>query len=291
MKKLFIVLFVFSSFNIYAQDKPAYILYNSKGEKQSYSQLLESALINDIILFGELHNNAIAHWLQLQLTKDVYNKVKERLILGAEMLEADNQIVINEYLGKLITYKTFKAEARLWNNFETDYKPLLDVAYENNLKFIATNIPRRYAGIVNNSGFEGLEKLNDEAKKWIAPLPIKYDANLPGYKKMLEMSAMGNMPGKSNNDNLPKAQAVKDATMAHFILKNWIKTNIFIHYHGAFHSDNFDGIYWYLKQAQKDIKILTISTVEQEDIHSLKEENINKADFIICVPEDMTKTY
>ncbi len=291
MKKLFFSFLILSSFSLFAQDKPSYVIYNSEGQATTYKLLLEGALKTDIVLFGELHNNPIAHWLQLQLTKDVYNKVKSNLVLGAEMLEADNQIIINEYLAKYITYKTFKAEARLWNNFETDYKPLFDIAYDNKLKFVATNIPRRYASIVNSSGFEGLDKLSDEAKNWFVPLPVKYDANLPGYKKMLDMGAMGNMPGKTTNENFPKAQAIKDATMAYFILQNWSKGHIFIHYHGTFHSDNYDGIYWYLKQAQSEFNILTISTVEQEDISILNEENRRKADFIICVPADMTKTY
>ena len=47
--------------------------------------------------------------------------------------------------------------ARLWNNFKTDYKPLVDFAKDNNLKFIATNIPRRFASLVFKGGFEVLE--------------------------------------------------------------------------------------------------------------------------------------
>ena len=93
--------------------------------------------------------------------------------------------------------------------------------------------------------------------------------------------------GNHSNENFPKAQAIKDATMAHFILKNWSKGKLFLHFNGAYHSDNFESIYWYLKQQNPDLKITTISTVSQEDISELKEEHSGKADYIVCVDKDM----
>lgn len=69
---------------------------------------------------------------------------------------------------------------------------------------------------MNRNGFEGLDSLDAAAKTYIAPLPVAYDAELPGYKSMIEM--MGGQGGHVN-ENLPKAQAVKDATMAYFINK------------------------------------------------------------------------
>ncbi|HCQ29332.1 MAG TPA: iron-regulated protein, partial [Flavobacteriales bacterium] len=205
---------------------------------------------------------------------------------GAEMFEADDQITLNEYLAGKINYKTFKQEAKVWPNNTTDYQPLVDFAKDNNLSFVAANVPRRYANMVYKNGFEALEDVDKFAKKnWMAPLPIKYDPDLPGYKKMIEMM------GGHGGDNLPKAQALKDATMAYFITENWKKGKIFIHYNGTYHSDNHEGIMWYLQQKNKKLNILTISTVEQTEVSNLTDENKNKADFIIAVPEDMTKTH
>ena len=91
--------------------------------------------------------------------------------------------------------------------------------------------------------------------------------------------------------NMIKAQASKDATMAHFILKYFVPGSLFIHYNGSFHSENHDGIVWYLKQARPELKIITITTVTQKDIKKLQDENKQLADFIICVDEDVTNTY
>ena len=91
--------------------------------------------------------------------------------------------------------------------------------------------------------------------------------------------------------NMPKAQALKDATMAHFILRNFVPGSLFIHYNGSYHSENHDGIVWYLKNSRPELKIVTVTTVSQKNINQLLAENKFKADYIICVDEDMTNTY
>jgi uncharacterized iron-regulated protein len=286
MKKLIVFpVIMLMSFCLLDNDKKAYVLFDSKGKKTDYSQLLSEAKKADIILFGELHDNPICHWLQKELTQDIYLDVKEKLILGAEMFEADDQISINEYLAGRISEKTLKDEVKLWNNFSTDYKPLLDFAKTNKLKFIAANIPRRYANLVYSRGLSSLDSIDADAKKWIAPLPIKYDSTLKCYKEIYENA------GGHGGQNLPKSQAIKDATMAYFILKNWTKGQIFIHYNGAYHSNNHQGVEWYLKQQNPALKILVISSTEQKNIDVLEEEAKGAGDFIICTPSSMTKTY
>lgn len=286
-KALFLLVIALISLHSAGQDMPAYRLYNVKGKTVDYDKLVKEASEADIVLFGEQHNNPICHWLQLELTKSLYLLKNKSLVMGAEMFEADNALIISEYLSGKIKDKNFEAEARLWPNYKTDYKPLLMFARDSNLVFIATNIPRRYASLVNREGFEALELLDAEAKRYIAPLPIAYDPELPGYKSMLEM-----MGGSGNHatDNLPKAQAVKDATMAYFIAGNAGKGKTFIHFHGTYHSDNFEGIVWYLKNLNPDLKVLTISSCEQDNVDKLDEENEKKADFILVIPTSMTKT-
>jgi uncharacterized iron-regulated protein len=282
----FVLVAIFFVFTAFKTDKPAYYLFNKDGKDIKYEKMLKEAEDADIVLFGESHDNPISHWLQLELTKDLYESKKDKLVLGAEMFESDNQVILDEYLDSLISTTSFESNARLWPNYKTDYKPLVEFAKTNKLKFVATNVPRRYASLVNSKGFEGLDELSTEAKTFLPPLPVKYDAELNCYKSMMEMEGMG----AHVTPNFPKAQAIKDATMAHFILKNWSKGKLLIHYHGSYHSENFESIYWYLKQANPDLKIVTIHTVSQGEMSELTKENTGKADFTICVDEDMTKT-
>ena len=282
---LLLTTLVISSFISVEKDMRAYVIYDSSGKEVSYEKMMKSIHGSDVVLIGELHNNPISHWIQLEVTQSLYEKEQKNLVLGAEMFESDNQLILNEYLTGAIKEDNFKKEVKLWPNYDTDYKPLVEYAKSNKLDFIATNTPRRYASIVYNRGFSALDSLTDEAKKYIAPIPIKYDPEVGCYKKMKEM--MGGHGGL----NLPKAQALKDATMAHFILQNWEKDKCFVHYNGAYHSDYHEGIAYYLQQSNAELKTQTITTVLQDDVSYLFKDNKNKADFIICVNADMTTTH
>ncbi len=290
MQKLAIFIFSITIFySATAQNLKPYQIFSSTGKKVTYKKMLKASGKSEVVLFGEQHNSAIAHWLQLELTKDLAKKIN--LVLGAEMFEADNQAALNKYLSGEITKKGLDTTARLWSNFKTDYKTLVDFAKEKKFPFIATNIPRRYASKVFKIGFQTLDSLSELEKTWIAPLPIAFDINLPAYAKMMDMGEASGNSGVANKERFPMAQASKDATMAHFIFKNLQPNTIFVHYNGAYHSDNYESINWYLKKKKSDVKIVTISTVTQANINKLEKDNVGKADFIIVVDEDVTTTY
>jgi uncharacterized iron-regulated protein len=284
MKKIItiIVLALFVN-TITAQKMSPYKIYNAKGEQVTYKKMMKTLTEKDIVLFGELHNNAIAHWLQYEVTNELHKS--RQLILGAEMMEADNQNELNDYLKGEIDAKKLDTVARLWPNYKTDYAPLINFAKDNNLPFVATNIPRRFASKVYKGGWSALNELTAEEKMWVAPLPITFDANIPTYVEILAMM------GEHGSPELVMAQASKDATMAHFILKNYTTGSLFIHYNGAFHSDKYEGILWYLKLNQPNLNYGTISTVSQDNINTLEKENFGKADFTIVVDSNMTDTY
>ena len=273
-------------------DKPAYQVYNSKGKVVSYGDMMRVVGKSDIILFGEMHDNPICHWLELEITKDLYAEKGVNLLLGAEMFETDNQLLLNEYLSKMIRKKDFESEAKLWANYKTDYAPLVDFARDKGLRFIGTNIPRRFAAIVNQKGFEGLDSINAVERALIAPLPVKYPDTLACYANIAKNAGDG-MPAHLAV-NLGKAQAIKDATMAHFLMKNAFGEKTLLHFNGSYHSDDHQGMTWYVNQIIRrtsfEPKVLTITCIEQEKLDSLSKEQAAKADFIILIPASMTKT-
>jgi len=284
MKKILFAIIVFIVFAGFKNDKPAYRIFDNDGKKVKYDKMLDSMKDADVVFFGEQHNNPICHWLQFELTKDLYNQRNGNIVLGAEMFEKDNQLILDEYLNGEISNSSFTKEARLWPNYKTDYQPLVEFAKDSNLRFIATNIPRRYASVVYKHGLEALDSLVPEAKSYIAPIPIEYDPEVACYKNMLQMG------GGHGGENLPKAQAIKDATMAYSIAGYTGDGKLFIHYNGSYHSDDFEGILWYLNKYKPGLKIVTIASVEQKDLEELSEENMNKGNFVLVVDADMTKT-
>lgn len=268
-----------------AQNKKAYSLFSQNGNEISYQVILDSISQTDVVLFGEFHNNPISHWLQYEMISDL-KKDSINLIIGAEMFETDTQVALNLYLKDSLSENEFRRKARVWTNYATDYKPIVDLAKSTSTPFVATNIPRPYATkVYKEGGFSALDSLSQNEYELMAPLPIPFDIELSSYQNMLDMM------GGHGGEDLVKAQAIKDATMAHFILKNSQPNQVFFHLNGSYHSNDFEGIFWYLKLYEKQVDILTISTVEQEDLNILEAEHLNKANFIIVVDENMTKTY
>lgn len=268
-------------------NKPAYRLYTAEGTATDYDKMIAAAAEADVVLFGELHNNPICHWLQAETAKSLHAVKGEDLILGGEMWETDNQLLIDEFMSGLISERNYESEARLWPNYQTDYKPFFEFGRTNGLRFVATNIPRRYASVMFKKGEQTLEDMDKDARRYIAPLPIPFDQNLPGYKALVDM----NPHGGDGAVNFAKAQAVKDATMAYFITENMKRDKLFLHLNGDYHSANYEGISWYLNEYDDDLKVVTLSTVEADDVSKLPEDAKNRADFIIVVPASMTKTH
>lgn len=266
------------------RDISAYGLFNGDGEPVMYADMVSMALENDIILFGELHNNAIAHWLQHEITRDLATS-RRPLVLGMEMFEQDQQELLDAYLAGDLSTSEFEEEARLWNNYATDYKAVIEFAKADGIPVVASNIPRRYANMVYHEGIEILDELGDEAKEWMMPLPVEIDLELPGYKNIMAM-AHGH-----GGENLPKSQAVKDATMAYFILQHFEEGRRHLHLNGSYHSDNYEGIYWYLRHYGFEGRIMTITTVERDKPETFDAEIEGVADIILQVNSRMTKTY
>ena len=280
MKNILFILSIFLCGEGFSQE--AFAFFTQNGKRTSYRKLLRKSKKADIVLFGEYHNNPIAHWLEVKLTKDLLGK--RSLILGAEMFERDNQDALDGYLEGTIDQKGLDSLARLWKNYKTDYKPWVDLAKREKLPIVATNIPRKYANLVYKKGLQALDTLPSAERKWIVSLPFPYDGNLSQYEKMMKMA-------RHNPENLPMAQAIKDATMAESIETHYKKGSLFLHLNGSYHSDFFQGIYWYLRKRNPNLKILTISTLSQSSLKKLSSEAYGQADFILVVDEDMTGSY
>src|SRR5450759_1988839 len=101
--KLSAILFILSiSSQSFSQDKPAYKVFTGEGKKADYEDILKKVMKADVVFFGELHDNPISHWLELEITKSLFAAKGKNLGLAAEMFETDNQLLIDEYFAGII---------------------------------------------------------------------------------------------------------------------------------------------------------------------------------------------
>lgn len=272
------------STSAFAQEVTPFKIFDADGKEVKFSKAMSGLAKADVVFFGEQHNDPISHWLELRVLKALYEK-DPKLALAMEMFEADDQIPLSEYLTGTIEERHLLKEAKMWDNYSTDYKPLVEFARSKKLPVIASNVPRRYANLVYRKGISSLDSLPPLAKEWIAPLPIAIDLELACYKNMI--ASMGGHSAAGSAENMARSQAVKDATMAHFILKN--KGRKIYHVNGAYHSQSGEGIIWYLRNS--GLTTATMQVIEQESVDELEDKNKKLGDYIVVVAKDMTKTY
>jgi uncharacterized iron-regulated protein len=271
---------------LFSQELKAYQLFDGEGEKSDFGQMMEELKEADVVFFGEFHNNPICHWLQREILTALYDEHGEALAMGAEFFEAHDQLILDEYFSGYISDNNFKNEARFWGNYKTDYKPLIEFAKANGIPFTATNVPRRYANLIFREGMKAIDSLpRNDGQRYMAPLPIEVDMELRTYQMMLEM-AHGD-----GAENFVYAQAIKDATMAHFIDRNLGEDQKFFHINGSFHSNFKEGIIWYLEKLRPELKIMNIASVLATDAEKWDSENKGIADFVLSINERMTATH
>lgn len=269
----------------------AFEWYDQDGKSRNFDKLVKEALRSDVVLFGELHDDPVAHWLQLRVAKALYEADSAGFFMGAEMFERDQQVLLTEYVQELIPARNFEDQARLWPNYGTDYKPLVEFAREHHIPFRASNLPRRYASIIARQGPQALDRLDGEARNWVYQDSLEVDFGLSQYEKMMEMGG-GMHGGGMKPENFVYAQAAKDKTMAQSILNGMEEGGKrCLHFNGSFHSDYFQGVMHYLVKEKPGLRIMTISTVRTGDPDVFPEEAKGRADYILVVDEDMTRTH
>lgn len=290
MKKILWIVMLMMSMTTYAQKTPEiYRIFDAQGKEVSYEKMIKTVSATDVVFFGEIHNCVISHWMELKVLEALAENNK-KLKVGMEMLEADNQLIINEYTSSLISSDRFEEECRLWPNHSTDYEPLVYYAKSHHLPLIATNVPRRYASIVKEKGLAFLDSLSAEAKRYLPKLPIKYVENENAQEGFALMGLLGKAKG-TEPQLMAQAQAIKDATMGWFIAQNLKKGEQMIHFNGTYHSDARNGIIPYLLEYRPKTTISTIRAIRQEEIDKIEEDYLGLADFYICITEDMNMSY
>jgi uncharacterized iron-regulated protein len=276
MKKLTIVILLFLLLSLLGAQ--ARIVSSKSGKDINIKTLGKELRKYDIIFFGEQHGNPTIHDLQKAVLPHLLQR-KRPLILSFEMWERDTQDVLDAYLAGETTEEMFIEASRAWSNYASSYRPLISFAKEHKLPAIAANVPREYAGRTARNGWDFVDTLPLEERKWIAQ---ELTAPKDKYREefMLTMLGMGGEHFSENNlENYYKAQCMKDDTMAESIvtaLENHKNARV-IHFNGVFHSQEFLGTVSRVRAALPKAKIAVITPVADDDWQSLKADKSLKA--------------
>jgi uncharacterized iron-regulated protein len=269
-----------------------YRIYDAKGNPATLEQITAALENVEVVFLGENHDDAVAHYLQAEIFKRAFEKYGKarNLALSLEMFERDVQIVLDEYLQNLITENHFLSASRPWNNYKTDYRPLVEFAKQNNLPVVAANAPRRYVNIVSRGGREALSKLSPAAKNWLATLP--YNEPSPAYGNKFK-ALMGAAPEASAGiDKILASQSLWDATMAFWISDQLKKAenSLIVHLNGGFHTESRLGTVEHLAHYSPRARALVVTLKPSENYTRFdRAAHENLGDFVILTDAKFPK--
>lgn len=298
---LFIGLFLFTVLKIKSQvTEKNYRIYSVKLAKEvNINDIIEDMKTNDVLFYGEEHNDSVTHYLENKIFESLYQKYSSSMTLSMEMFDRDVQPIMNEYLTSEIREKNFKKDARVWSNYR-DYRPMVELCKTNKLDVVCANAAGRYSNLAGRKGQKALMALPLESKKYFAPLPYdtasgKYYDKLMGLshdpsdtaKKAAPVMGMGGF-------NLVMAQSLWDATMAYSIaeyLKLHKGKKVF-QVNGRFHSDEGFAVATQLKKCNPKIIMLIISSGADNAFPNIDwNKHKHLGDYIIITDPQVPKTY
>lgn len=260
----------------------SYRAYDASGKQVTLSDIIAAFSGADVALIGETHNDAIAHLLEADLLRGAHEShgLKAQgqarpVALSLEMFERDTQLVLDEYLAGQISEKHFLLSSRPWNNYATDYRPLVEYARERKLPVIAANAPARYVSRVSSLGPASLKELSKEAKAWLPPLPFHPASQTYAAKfnQLMGLAASSThtpaqMPGAGPHGalHLLDAQNLRDATMASAITDHLKRQPhaLIVHVNGKFHSEERLGVPEQIKLNHPKTRLLVVTIVRGE---------------------------
>jgi uncharacterized iron-regulated protein len=268
-------------------DAARYRVYTSTGKAATLDDVVAAAGAADVLFVGEEHDDPGAHFVEYELLRRAAERYgadsKRQVVLSLEMFERDVQPIVDEYLGGLITESHFLKASRPWNNYQSDYRPLVEYAREHKLPVVAANAPQRYANRASRLGRASLAELSPAAKQWLAPLP--YGEPVPAYREKFE-ALMGDGHGAAPNmpAHIIDGQALWDATMAYSISQALARAPnaLVVHANGKFHSEERLGVPAQLLRYTPKARLLVVTVVSTDAVETFDAAELGRlGDFVV----------
>jgi uncharacterized iron-regulated protein len=275
-----------------------YRVYDSAGRSVRLADVVEAMSRADVLFVGETHSDPVAHALEAELLREAFarfhsgdERARRPVALSLEMFERDVQVIVDEYLSGLITESHFLASSRPWKNYATDYKPLVEFARANRLGVIAANAPARYVSLASRSGVASLQTLSQQARAWLAPLPIASASTAYAAKFA---RAMSGDPTHAAPAHILDGQNLRDATMAYAVAEHLKReTRAFVlHVNGRFHSEERLGVPEHLARYRPQARTLVVTLVTTKSFPSFDAPaDARLGDFVIVTNASLPRSF
>lgn len=233
-----------------------YQLNSPQGQALSLQNLPSELLTADVILVGEWHTHPGVHRFQTDLLHTLSSQ--RSVALSMEQFTRDKQPVINQYLAGEIGEQPLISEGNAWPNYESDYRPLVELAKRQGLDVIAANAPKAIVRCIGRQGIGYLDKLDETERHYLAAEINTADSL---YKNKFMASMHHGQPEQTERQYA--AQITWDETMAESIVnyrKAHPQTQI-VHVAGKFHTEGGLGTANSILRRAPELKVVVITPV------------------------------
>lgn len=270
------------------------VVETATGKNLRWRDLPARLAAANALFVGEQHDDPQTHKAEAALLEAVHRRIGNRLTLTLEMLERDGQPALNDYLAGKTDEAAFAKAVKLWPNYATDYRPLVEYARTKRIPVLAANAPQRIVRLVGREGLSALEKLPATDRALVAEyVTAPPDAYAKRFADVMMQSGHGGGPDGKPMDaatiqRFYEAQAVRDDTMAETVARALADGRVVFHVNGSFHSDAGMGtaarVLW-RRPLQTRLVIIKIVPVRGDVAKAKTDSYRTEADFLIVVPD------
>lgn len=234
-----------------------YQLLSPQAKPIQLSQLPNALTDADVILIGEWHTHAGVHRFQTDLIQQLITENKT-VALSMEQFSRDKQDVVDQYLAGTIGEQVLITNGAAWPNYESDYRPLVELAKSNDLDIIAANAPKPIVRCIGRQGLDYLNKLTDKERSFLAS---DIDTSTTPYKEKFMASMHHGKPEQTEKQFA--AQVTWDETMAESIVTYLAQNNgsQVVHIAGKFHTELGLGTKASILKRNGNLKVAVVTPV------------------------------
>jgi uncharacterized iron-regulated protein len=282
-----------------SQSQPVYVperVYDTRlNAFADFESMLAALSAVDVVFVGEQHDDPNTHRLEAAIL-DGLRRRGSTLVVSLEMFERDVQPLLDAYLAGQIPEGEFLKAARPWPRYESDYRPLVELAKTHGWPVVAANVPRRMASDVSRSGIGTLDGLPSADRVHAArDLNCPHDAYFDRFA-----AAMNSHPApgadklsaterRDLTERYYMSQCVKDETMAESIAASFERATsggrrgTVVHFNGAFHSDFGTGTVERTRRRLSGRRVAVVSVLPVSDLDALapSADDLKRADYLV----------
>lgn len=281
-------------------------VYDSRHKRYTdFEAMLLELAKRDVVFVGEQHDDPATHRLERAILEGLARR-RSDIIVSLEMFERDTQTAMDNYLANRITEDQFLKDSRPWPRYQTDYRPLVELAKERQWPVLAGNIPRKYAARISREGVGAIDQLPATERQLIASLfQCPFDEYYDRFAEVMSghpVAPPNGQSGESESSDKKRerearqremterfyfAQCAKDETMAESIVRLAERppsgsTALIVHFNGAFHSDYGLGTAERVSRRLRRARTAVVSVVPLKSLDQIDHNQYRKrGDYIL----------